>query len=77
MTAIVHGLEREYGDRVGATIENATKPENAARIQNEFGFKSHGLVIYDKSGVLKEKLDGHLLKEPEIRSALDRVLASP
>lgn len=77
MTAIVHGLEREYGERVGATIENATKPANAARIRSEFGFRSHGLVIYGKSGELKEKLDGHLLQEPEIRSALERALASP
>jgi hypothetical protein len=77
VTAIVHGLEREYGDRVGVTIENATTSANAERIRNEFGFKSHGLVVYDKSGQLKEKLDGHLLKEPEIRSALERVLAAP
>jgi hypothetical protein len=77
VTAIVHGLEREYGDRVSATIENATKPANAERLRNEFGFRSHGLVIYDKSGQVREKLDGHLLKEPEIRSALERVLAAP
>ena len=55
-------------------IEDATSAENKQRIQNEFGFKSHGLVIYDDQGQLKEKLDGHLLKEEQIRSALGRVV---
>ena len=45
------------------------------KIKREFGFKSHGLVIYDVEGAVREKLDGHLLKEPEIRGALESVLA--
>ena len=67
-------LDREFHDRVASDIENATTPENAERIKQEFGFKSHGLVIYNAAGEVKEALDGHLLKEPEIRAALMRVL---
>ena len=75
MTTIVHGLEAEYGDDVASEILDATTPENKQKIQTEFGFKTHGLVIYDGSGTLLQKLDGHLLKEPEIRGALEDVLA--
>ena len=77
MTAIVHGLEREFGDRVSVRIEDATKPENASRIRDEYGFRSHGLVITGKTGVVVEKLDGHMLQEPQIRSALEKTLAAP
>ena len=77
MTAIVYGLEKEYGDRVSVRIENATKPEIATRIRNEYGFRSHGLVISDENGVLIEKLDGHELKEAQIRGALERTLNAP
>ena len=75
MTTIVHGLEAEYGDEVTTEILDATSPENKQKIQTEFGFKTHGLVIYDGDGTLLQKLDGHLLKEPEIRGALVEVLA--
>jgi len=33
-------------------------------------------VIYGAAGELEQKLDGHLLQEPEIRKALDAVLAA-
>ena len=75
MTTIVHGLAKEYGNDVAAEILDATTPENKQKIQTEFGFKTHGLVIYDGDGTLLQKLDGHLLKEPEIRGALTEVLA--
>ena len=75
MTAIVNGLGNEYKDRVQVSIEDATKPENAARIKNEFGFRNHGLVIYDNQGHLAQKLDGHLLSEPQIRGAIETVLS--
>ena len=71
----MHGLENEFKDRIGVEILDATTPENKQKIQNEFGFKSHGLVIYDGSGELSQKLDGHLLKEPAIREALEGVLS--
>lgn len=75
----MNGLDHEFKDRVQVSIEDATTPENVARIKNEFGFRNHGLVIYDKQGHIAQKLDGHLLSEPQIRSALDAVLtgASP
>ena len=70
----MHGLENEFKDRVGVEILDATTPENKQKIQNEFGFKTHGLVIYDEAGELSQKLDGHLLKEAAIREALAGVL---
>jgi len=70
----VYGLDKEYGDAVTAEIEDATTPENREKIQTEFGFKSHGLVIYGKDGTIQEKLNGHDLQEPQIRLALQTVL---
>ena len=75
MTAIVNGLGNEYKGRVNVSIENASKPENASRIHSEFGFRSHGLVIYGKNGEVLRKMDGHMLQEADIRSALESVLA--
>jgi len=72
----VYGLAKEYGDGVEAQIEDATTPENREKIQTEFGFKTHGLVIYGKDGTIQEKLDGHFLQEPQIRLALQNVLNS-
>jgi hypothetical protein len=74
VTAIVNGLGEEYKGRVNVSIENATKPENAERI-HEYGFRSHGLVIFGKNGEVLQKMDGHLLQEADIRSALESVLA--
>jgi len=74
VTTIVYGLAKEYGDGVQVDIENATTPENREKIQTEFGFKTHGLVIYDKDGEVKETLDGHDLQEPQIRLALQNVI---
>lgn len=71
----MNGLESEYKDRVTVSIEDATSAQNAARIKNEFGFRNHGLVIYDRQGQIGQKLDGHLLSEPQIRSALESVLS--
>ena len=52
---------------------DATAPENKAQIR-EYGFGTHGLVIFDAEGNLKKKLDGHLMREPEINQALEEVL---
>lgn len=71
----MNGLGNEYKGRVNVAIENATSPENANRIHSEFGFRSHGLVIYGKNGQVAQKLDGHNLDEPTIRAALETVLA--
>ena len=70
----MNGLDHEFKDRVQVSIEDATTPQNAARIKNEFGFRNHGLVIYDKQGHMARKIDGHLITEPQVRSALDAVL---
>ena len=70
------GLAREHDGAVKAEYQDATTPENRQKIQTEFGFKTHGLVIYGAAGELEQKLDGHLLKEPEIRKALDATLAA-
>jgi hypothetical protein len=73
----VHGLEKEYDGEVKSEILDATTDENKQIIRNDFGFKTHGLVIYNGEGVLLQKLDGHMLKEPEIRGALEAALAEP
>ena len=70
-------LDDEYGDEVASEVEDATTAANKSLITEEFGFTSHGLVIYDETGTLREKIDGHLMKEPAIRAALDRTLAAP
>ena len=71
----MNGLGNEYKDRVRVSIEDATSAQNAPRVKNEFGFRSHGLVIYDKQGQIAQKLDGHMLSEPQIRGALESVLS--
>lgn len=70
----MYGLAKEYGDAVKVDIENATTPENREKMRTEFGFKTHGLVIYDRNGRVMKTLDGHFLKEPQIRQALQEVL---
>jgi len=75
VSAIVNGLGNEYKGRVNVAIENASSPENANRIHSEFGFRSHGLVIYGKDGHVAQKMDGHNMDEATIRAALQTVLA--
>jgi hypothetical protein len=75
VSAIVNGLGNEYKGRVNVAIENATSSENANRIHSEFGFRSHGLVIYDKNGKIAQKIDGHNIDEATIRAALQSVLS--
>ena len=70
----MNGLGNEYKGRVNVSIENAQSPENADRIHKEFGFRSHGLVIYGKNGQVAQKLDGHNMDEATIRAALETVL---
>lgn len=70
----MYGLAKEHGKAVKVDIENATTPENREKMRTEFGFKTHGLVIYDGDGQVAKTLDGHFLKEPEIRQALQEVL---
>jgi hypothetical protein len=75
VSAIVNGLGNEYKGRVNVAIENAQSPENADRIHSEFGFRSHGLVIYGKNGKIAQKIDGHNMDEATIRAALESVLS--
>lgn len=72
----MNGLGNEYKGRVNVAIENASSPENANRIHSEFGFRSHGLVIYGKNGQIAQKIDGHNMDEATIRAALETVLAA-
>ena len=73
MTAIVHGLEQEYNGILDCDIQDATTEESRARIQG-YGFANHGLVVFDRSGTLRAKLDGHMLGEKEIRAAIEIAL---
>ncbi len=73
MTAIVNGLEQEYNGDLECDIQDATTEESRARIQG-FGFANHGLVVFDRSGNLRAKRDGHMLGEREIRAAVETAL---
>jgi hypothetical protein len=69
----VNGLEKKHHGALQCEVLDATTPENKAQI-HEYGFGSHGLVIFDAQGNLKKKLDGHLMREPEINQALAEVM---
>ena len=73
MTAIVNGLEQEYNGILDCDIQDATTEESRARIQG-YGFANQGIVLFDLSGTLRAKLDGHMLGEREIRAAVEMAL---
>lgn len=67
------GLEKEYQGALRCEVLDATTSENKAQIR-AYGFGSHGLVIFDAQGIVKKKMDGHFMREPEIRHALQEVM---
>jgi len=69
----VNGLEKEFEGALECEILDAFTPENKEQIK-AYGFGSHGLVIFDAEGNVKKKLDGHLMRDPEIRAALKEVM---
>jgi hypothetical protein len=73
VTTIVRGLEEEYQGALKCEVLDATTSENKAQIR-AYGFDNHGLVIFDAQGNVQKKLDGHLMREPQIRAALQEVM---
>jgi hypothetical protein len=69
----VNGLEEEYQGALACVILDATTPEGEAQIK-AYGFGSHGMVIFDASGNVQKKLDGHYLSEATIREAVQEVM---
>ncbi|MFQ5708502.1 MAG: hypothetical protein ACE5HO_13675 [bacterium] len=69
----MNGLEKEFKGALQCEILDATAPENKAQIK-AYGFRSHGLVIFDNQDQVKKKMDGHRMDEPEIRAALAEVI---
>jgi hypothetical protein len=73
VTTIVNGLEKEFSGALKCEVLDATTPENLEQIR-AYGFGNHGMVIFDAQGNVKKKMDGHLMREPEIRQALQEVM---
>ncbi len=71
----MRGLEKEYQGALKCEVLDATTSDNKTQIQS-YGFGSHGMVIFDAQGEVQKKLDGHLMREPEIRQALQEVMES-
>lgn len=67
------GLEEENKGVLACEIRDATDEKGKAEIA-ELGFKSHGMVFYDPDRKILNKLDGHLMTEQEINSAVNQVL---
>jgi hypothetical protein len=61
-----------------AQIGCATKPEQAGGAEAEsveaYGFGSHGKVIFDASGNVRKKIDGHYLSKATIREAVQEFM---
>ena len=73
MTTIVNGLEEEFKGALECEVLDAMTAENKAQIK-AYGFDNHGLVVFDAQGTVRSKLNGHLMREPEIRAALKEVM---
>lgn len=69
----MNGLEKEFKGALDCEVLDATTPDNKAQIK-AYGFGSHGLVIFDAEGHIQKKMDGHLMRDPEIRAALSEVI---
>ena len=70
----MNGLEKEYEGKLECEILDATTTEGIQKVKG-YGFGDHGMVIFDGLGTVQKKLDGHLMKEPVIRQALEEVMA--
>ena len=69
----MNGLEKEYQGELKCEILDASTPESKAQIDS-YGFGTHGLVVFDGKGNLKQKIDGHKMSEKEIRSAVNMAM---
>ncbi len=69
----MNSLEKEFEGVLACEIRDAFEPENQKQIK-AYGFGSHGLVIFGADGSIQKKLDGHLMRDPEIRAALKEVM---
>jgi hypothetical protein len=71
-------LETEYQDRVDFTIIPAEETARSQAAIDAYGFTAlkHGLVVFASDGTPRVKLPGHQYGEPEIRAAIEEVLAA-
>ena len=67
----MNGLEKEYPGTVACKVVDATTASAKTKI-HEYGFGTHGLVVFDESGTLKSKIDGHRMTKADIQAAIDR-----
>lgn len=67
------GLGGEYAGRVRGENLDATTSENA-KIVEELGFESHGIVIRSADGKVLWKEADHTVKMDDVRRELDRLV---
>ena len=67
----MNGLEKEYAGAVTFEIVDATTAAAKAKI-HEYGFGTHGLVVFDGAGTVKSKIDGHRMTKADIQAAITR-----
>lgn len=60
-------LGNQHQDQIRVEHLDATTAENQT-LQSGFGFKSHGLLIRDKSGKIVFKQADHTVKEEEVKA---------
>jgi hypothetical protein len=73
---IVHGLEKEYGDRITFTRANILNPENEA-LMEQFAFgATPELYLVDETGYILGFWDGPV-EASELRQAFDEALYGP
>ena len=71
----VSGLEEEFAGRVIArNVTNQT--DEAKQVVQELGFRSHGLVVRNKSGELLFKQADHQVKIEQVREKLKQLLGT-
>ena len=73
VTAMVHGLEKEYHSRLKSIILDATLPDSKMELQS-YGLGSHGMFIYDESGKMVRAIAGHNISELLLRQLVDSLL---
>lgn len=71
----MNGLEENSNGSIRVDVLDATAPESKTQIKS-YGFRNHGMVIFDGKDQLKWKKDGHLIEEAEIRDAVQSVVIS-
>lgn len=69
----MNGLEEKHKGVMTCEIRDAFDEKSKAEIK-ELGFKTHGMVFYDAEGKILKQMDGHMMTEQEINSAVTQVL---